>query len=525
MEHLTLNRVIGLTSLSNASFISSPDGNILYAAGCVCVLYNPQTNKQIGYFTVARAVSCMYFSADGKYLAIGERGHLPCVTVWNVKTQQEVRSYTGHEHGISSVRFSPNGKYLVSIGFKHDGKMMLREWETDRLVCVEKMENKVNALCFHASGDFFVTCGDRHLKWWYFVCNDSYDKATVTGLNGRPASILKAQQDSNFVDVACCTKTTGDGDTSAIFCTTSSGMLCLIHEKRLMDKWVQLDSSASYCLALTPSFVIVGATSGDVFVFNPTSLEFVTTLPHSAPLGSSGKVIKGSGSESLEFAACYGITAIPRTTCVAALYADRSVFIWDIADIHNPIKFKSFVFHKACIWDLVFIEQTARNESVNGGGALSDDPGSHSSSHAHDSQPRLPPGTFATCGADNSVCLWNLDPKMQRKSKWRSTHSRDLLHCFHLDGSGHGGSDRECVDGGPPDIELPDKQQVRSSIVLLVVTEISVDVVVFTFSMFLFCNNALFFVTSGQSHRPGVGNSPERKRVSMRRQARKAVHL
>mmetsp|Transcript_5310 Transcript_5310/g.8769 ORF Transcript_5310/g.8769 Transcript_5310/m.8769 type:complete len:1539 (-) Transcript_5310:162-4778(-) len=464
LEHLTLNRVIGLTSLSNSSFISSPDGNILYAAGCVCVLYNPQSNKQMGYFTATRAVSCMNFSNDGKYLAIGERGHLPCVTIWNVKTQKQLRCYTGHEHGISSVRFSPDGKYLVSIGFKHDKQMMLHEWNVDRLVCVEKMENKVNALCFHASGNFFVTCGDRHLKWWYFVHNDPDDKSSVTGLNGRPASILKAQQDSNFIDVACCTKTTGAGDTSAIFCTTSTGMLCLIHEKRLMDKWVQLDSASSYCLTLTQSFVIVGGASGDVFVINPSTLEFIATLPHSVPLSSmKGAPSDDGGHDKLEFAACYGITAIPTTTCVAIMYADRSVFIWDIADVHNPIKYKSFVFHRACIWDLVFIEQTSKNQSMQG--STSDEPDAVSSilSDGNIDNSSLPSGTFATCGADNSVCFWNLDPKMQRKSKWRSSYSRDLLHKFQLDGSVSGSprtsSDRHFIDGSPPDIELPDRQQ------------------------------------------------------------------
>jgi mitogen-activated protein kinase binding protein 1 len=466
LEHLTLNRVIGLTSLSNSSFIASPDGNVLYAAGCVCILYNPQSNKQVGFFTVSRAISCMHLSGDGKYLAIGERGHLPCVTVWDVKKQTQIRSYTGHEHGISSVQFSPKGKYLVSIGFKHDKQMMLHEWDIDRLVCVEKMENKVNALSFHASGDFFVTCGDRHLKWWYLVCNDADDKASVTGLNGRPASILKAQQDSNFIDVVCCTNNTGGGETSNIFCTTSSGMLCLIHEKRLMDKWVQLDSSASYCLTLTPSFVIVGGTSGDIFVFNPSSLEFITTLPRAVPLSSPGQNGAASNGGGLEFAACYGITSIPTTTGVAAMYADRSIFIWDVADIHNPIKFKSFVFHKACIWDLVFIEQSAKNESVQD--LIADEPDTNSlPTSAHESKStlcNLPSGTFATCGADNSVCLWNIDPKMQRKSKWKSLYSRDLLHCFQLDGSSAGSRERETPDDAPPDIELPDRQQVRLQI-------------------------------------------------------------
>ena len=454
-EHLSLSRVVGLTSLSNTSFLSSPDGNIFYAAGCVCVVYNPQTNKQVKFFTVTKAISSMHLSEDGRFLAIGERGHLPCVTVWDVKKQKQIRCYSGHEHGIGAVRFSPNGKYLVTIGFRHDKQMMLYEWDIDRLICVERMEKKVNAVSFHSSGDFFVTCGDRHLKWWYLVSSDTADGSAVSGLNGRPASILKAQEDCNFVDVACCRSNVGGGEICNVYCTTSSGMLCLVHEKRLMEKWVQLDSTSSYCLTLTSSFVIVGGTSGDAFVFNPVTLEFIATLPHPAPLSFP---FPGENKTDLEFASCFGLCFIPTTTCVAAMYDDRSIFIWDISDILNPVKFKSFVFHKACIWDVVFIEQSARNDSLKA--LLADEPAPISTSGSEfDKRGTFPPGTFATCGADNTICLWNLDPKNQRQSKWKSPYSRDLLHCFQLDGNRMSDRDKDRLSF--PDIELPDRQQVE----------------------------------------------------------------
>jgi len=456
-DSLTLTRVIGQTSLGNATFCSASPGYVAYAAGCVVVLYNPQTNKQLGFFRVSRAVSCLSFSHDGKFIAIGERGRQPCVSVWETSTFSQLISFTGHQHGVAHVMFSPNGLYLVSVGFKHDKQLLLWEWASERLICTHKIENKVNAISFHSSGNFFVTCGDRHLKWWYLITdNTPNSEHIVTGINGRPASILETQRNSNFVDVLCPTGQHDSALRSNVYCTTSTGLLCLVHESRLMDKWVQLDSPASFCLALTSSLLLVGCTNGRIYAFSPVSLEYIATLPLPGPLcnGTSEGSIqspRSSGTSStskLQYPACYGLCAVPLTSYVAASYADRSIFIWDVSDVLNVARYRSFVFHRSCIWDLQFVE------------ASSSLPTSVSSEDISDPLP-LPQGTFITCGADNTVHVWNIDPKLQRKSKFRSSYSRDLLHSFYLDAGDVDISASVDYSSSAPDTELPDRQQGR----------------------------------------------------------------
>jgi mitogen-activated protein kinase binding protein 1 len=450
-DNLKLSRVIGLTTLSNASLVATASGSVIYAAGCVAIFYNPQANKQIGFLRVSRAISSLCVSNDGCFVAVGERGHQPCITVWDCSNYQQISSMTGHQHGVGFLKFSQDDHHLVSVGFQHDKQLMVWDWIDCRMISSNKIENKVHGISFHPSGNFFVTCGDRHLKWWYFVKeNDPSGKESkVVGVNGRPASILDIQKDSIFVDITCAPPSADRALQSSIYTTTSTGMLCLVHESRLMDKWVQLDSAHSYCLCLTQSLLVVGSSNGKVFVFSPTSLEYLCTLPMPYPLSSS----IDDTSKTL-YPACYGVCSVPSTSYVACVYADRSLFFWDILDVLSPAKLRSFVFHRACIWDIQFIEASGSAELA-----------------VRDPDP-LAEGTFATCGADNCVHFWNLDPKQQRKSKWKSRMSRDVLHILDLGvGGGETSSSRlQGTRGGSaevpdlscavPDVELPDRQQV-----------------------------------------------------------------
>ena len=63
--------------------------------------------------------------------------------------------------------FSPNGSYLISIGFRHDKQLIIWQWQTDgsqQQISTQRLSNKVHSVSFSSCGNFFVTAGDRHLK-------------------------------------------------------------------------------------------------------------------------------------------------------------------------------------------------------------------------------------------------------------------------------------------------------------------------------------------------------------------------
>lgn len=74
--------------------------------------------KQTPASTRAKPISCLTFSPDGNYLAVGEMGHQPRIFIWNIKEKKLLREIRCHKFGILSLSFSPNMRYLVSVGFQ-----------------------------------------------------------------------------------------------------------------------------------------------------------------------------------------------------------------------------------------------------------------------------------------------------------------------------------------------------------------------------------------------------------------------
>jgi hypothetical protein len=57
---------------------------------------------------------CLAFSADGRYLAVAQ--HTPAIHLWDIRAGREVGQLKGHEGGVVSLLFAPDGKHLFSGG-------------------------------------------------------------------------------------------------------------------------------------------------------------------------------------------------------------------------------------------------------------------------------------------------------------------------------------------------------------------------------------------------------------------------
>lgn len=63
--------------------------------------------------------------------------------------------------------FSPSNKYVVSVGSQHDMIVNVWDWRNNVKVASNKVSSKVKAVCFAENGNYFVTVGNRHVKFWY----------------------------------------------------------------------------------------------------------------------------------------------------------------------------------------------------------------------------------------------------------------------------------------------------------------------------------------------------------------------
>uniref|UniRef100_A0A8P4G175 Mitogen-activated protein kinase binding protein 1 n=1 Tax=Dicentrarchus labrax TaxID=13489 RepID=A0A8P4G175_DICLA len=383
---VTLEKVLGITAPGNRALACDPrTGLLAYPAGCVVVLLNPRKNKQHHIFNSSRkAITTLAFSPDGKYVVTGESGHMPAVRVWEVSERLQVAELQEHKYGVACVAFSPNGKYIVSVGYQHDMMVNVWNWKKNVVVAANKVSSKVTAVSFSDDSSYFVTAGNRHVKFWYLDHGKTSKVNATVPLLGR-SGLLGELRNNFFSDVAC-----GRGrQASSTFCITSSGLLCEFNDRRLLDKWVELRvSDTATCLSVTDELIFCGCSDGTVRAFSPVNLHFLCTLPRPHCLGADvASMVDASQLFSCRPEARYpdtvAVTYDPANRWLSCVYNDHSVYVWDVRDLRDPRragKLYSALYHSSCVWSL----------EVRGA--------------VH-----LPPGSFLSCSSDNTIRLWNID--------------------------------------------------------------------------------------------------------------------
>ncbi|CAL1575409.1 unnamed protein product [Knipowitschia caucasica] len=411
---VTLEKVLGITAEGNRALSCDPrTGLLAYPAGCVVVLLNPRKNKQQHIFNSSRkAITTLAFSPDGKYVVTGECGHMPAVRVWEVTERAQVAELQEHKYGVACVTFSPNGKYIVSVGYQHDMTVCVWNWKKNVVVAANKVSSKVCAVSFSTDSSYFVTSGNRHVKFWYLDHNKTNKVNATVPLLGR-SGLLGELRTNCFSDVVC-----GRGKrSSSTFCITSSGLLCEFNERRLLDKWVELQTSQATCLCVTEELIFCGCSDGTVRAFSPFNLEFLCTMPRPHSLGTdlssmtSASQLFCSLSDS-RFPDTVAVSFDPVNGWLSCVYSDHSVYVWDLQHEKDPHlmhrdprrvgKLYSALYHSSCVWGLEIYPDCAER--------------------------LLPPGSFLSCSSDSTIRIWSLDP-----SPSRNILSHDLQKILFVD--------------------------------------------------------------------------------------------
>ncbi|KAM7339941.1 hypothetical protein ACRRTK_000556 [Alexandromys fortis] len=377
---------------------------LLMTAICVVVILNPKENKQQHIFnTIRKSLSALAFSPDGKYIVTGENGHRPAVRIWDVEEKTQVTEMLGHKYGVACVAFSPNMKYIVSMGYQHDMVLNVWDWKKDSVVASNKVSCRVIALSFSEDSSYFVTVGNRHVRFWFLEVST---EAKVTGtvpLVGR-SGILGELHNNIFCGVAC-----GRGRMAGnTFCVSYSGLLCQFNEKRMLEKWINLKVSLSSCLCVSEELIFCGCTDGIVRIFQAHSLQYLANLPKPHYLG----VDVAQGLDSRKAEAVYpdtvALTFDPVHEWLSCVYKDHSIYIWDVKDINDVNKMWSELFHSSFVWNVEVYPEF------------------------EDQRACLPSGSFLTCSSDNTIRFWNMGSNSD--AQWqKNIFSDTLLKVVYVD--------------------------------------------------------------------------------------------
>ncbi|NXP84422.1 MABP1 protein, partial [Passerina amoena] len=410
---VTLEKVLGITVSGGRGLACDPrTGLVAYPAGCVVVLFNPRKNKQHHILNSSRkTITALAFSPDGKYLVTGESGHMPAVRVWDVADRTQVAELQEHKYGVACVAFSPSSKYIVSVGYQHDMIVNVWSWKKNIVVAANKVSSKVTAVSFSEDCSYFVTAGNRHIKFWYLDDSKTSKVNATVPLLGR-SGLLGELRNNFFADVACGRGKKAD----STFCITSSGLLCEFNEKRLLDKWVELRTTVANCISVNHDYIFCGCADGTVRIFNPLNLHFVTTLPKPHFLGTDiASVTEASrlfsGVADAKYPDTIALTFDPTNQWLSCVYNDHSLYVWDVKDPKKVGKVYSALYHSSCVWNIEMYPEMKDNN-----------------------QPCLPPGSFITCSSDNTIRLWNTESSnIHGTALHRNILSNDLMKIIYVD--------------------------------------------------------------------------------------------
>ncbi|XP_033221790.1 mitogen-activated protein kinase-binding protein 1 isoform X2 [Belonocnema kinseyi] len=413
---IKLDRVLGVTVSSNAALDCDPTSELVaYPAGCTVVLFNPRKNTQTHVLNGCRkTVTSLALSGDGRLLATGECGHMPNVRVWDISDSSnavQIAEFSGHKYGINCVAFSPSNKYVVSVGSQHDMIVNVWDWRNNVKVASNKVSSKVKAVCFAENGNYFVTVGNRHVKFWYLEYSRSAKYKEPVPLMGRSA-ILGEQRNNDFVDVAC-----GRGEMAdSTYAITKTGLLCEFNNRRLLDKWVELRTTSANCMSVGDKYIFIGCAEGIVRCFSPSNLEFITTLPRTHYLGvdvAHGLSISHMSQHppNARYPDAIALAFDEKNNKLTCVYNDHSLYVWDVRDIRRVGKSHSFLYHSACIWGVEMYPTGP--ESIGA----------------------MPANSFITCSSDDTIRVWNMEKELSTNDTLykRNIYSNELLKVLYVD--------------------------------------------------------------------------------------------
>ncbi|KAL1884390.1 hypothetical protein VTK73DRAFT_84 [Phialemonium thermophilum] len=228
-----------------------------------------------------KAATCLSLSREGRYLAVGETGYAPRVLIFNLQDSSSdtpLVSISEHLFGVRAVAWSPDTRYLASLGAANDGFLYL--WKVDPRTGAAKLFQQNRCTSYIRGmvwmGNSLITLGVRHIKVWRVEDGASFSptKSRFAGegvvpvvqpqktLPGRNI-LLGPLLDCTFSCAAVI------DDSRAVVCS-ETGNVCLLDDTERQMKLVRILELGfvTSCASIRGGNVYVGGRSGQLAVLS-----------------------------------------------------------------------------------------------------------------------------------------------------------------------------------------------------------------------------------------------------------------
>ncbi|KAL6110203.1 cfap52 [Pungitius sinensis] len=225
VPQLELEAVIGFNGHVSSGLRVHPDTeHLIYPLGCSVILKRIKDGKQEFLYGHSNNVSCVSVSKSGSYIASGQvtlLGFKAVVIIWDYAQKSIYAELQLHKAKVEALAFSPNEKYLVSLGGQDDGSIVVWNIETKQAICGSEASAHIAGNCLtvqYSSTDdnVFVSAGSGTLRVWVLDLPNRKIRPTE-------CQIWKLKRIVKCVQVS--------EDDQFIFCGTTSGDIMKINLK------------------------------------------------------------------------------------------------------------------------------------------------------------------------------------------------------------------------------------------------------------------------------------------------------
>ncbi|KAK9540014.1 hypothetical protein VZT92_002490 [Zoarces viviparus] len=218
VPQLELEAVIGFNGRVFSGLGVHPDGeHLIYPMGCSVILQRIKDGKQEFLHGHTHHVTCISVSTSGSYIASGEvtlMGSHAAVIIWDYAQRTIYAQLLDHKVKVEALAFSPNEKYLVSLGGPDDSRIVVWNIETKQPICGSLASTRSTSHCLtvqfsNTDDNVFVSAGRETLRVWELDLPNGKIKPTEcqTFTLKRIVKCIQISEDDQFI---FCGTTSGD---------------------------------------------------------------------------------------------------------------------------------------------------------------------------------------------------------------------------------------------------------------------------------------------------------------------------
>ncbi|XP_015113522.1 cilia- and flagella-associated protein 52 [Diachasma alloeum] len=217
VQELNILGIIGFDGRTKNALHMHPDGkHLIYSMGSKVTVRNVDSGHQEFLAGHTNVVTTLSISRCGSFIASGQLTHLgfkAAVIIWDFDGKKRRGSYEIHKAKVEDVCFTCEGTYLISLGGKDDGNIVVWDVCNNSAVCgayasTEITGTAITLATLNHRNQCFVTGGEENLKVWRI-------NPETRKVYGVPIKVGKLRRSINCITI-------DDKDEEA-YCGTSTG--------------------------------------------------------------------------------------------------------------------------------------------------------------------------------------------------------------------------------------------------------------------------------------------------------------